>query len=118
MVLVCVVILTSIYEASAKVSSLVEVEKSKVTVSKRTNHERFELVHRNRSASFLRHNKVKHVLKIEHVPNFHDSILGSAANQVVLIEGVVLVLLFRGLEFIGRNVLKIDCTKFVEWFVA
>jgi hypothetical protein len=46
------------------------------------------------SASFFWDNEVEHVFKIKHVPYLDNSILSSAANQVVLIKNVVLVLLF------------------------
>lgn len=58
------------------------------------------------------------MLKIEHIPNFNNSVLCGAANQVVLVENVVLVLLFRRLEFVGRNIFKINSAKFMEGLVT
>lgn len=58
------------------------------------------------------------MLKIEHIPNFNNSVLCGATNQVVLVENVVLVLLFRRLEFVGRNIFKINSAKFMEGLVT
>lgn len=57
-VLVGTVVLAGIYETSSKISSLVKVKEPEVAISKGANHEWLELVHRDGSAPFFRHDKV------------------------------------------------------------
>jgi len=58
------------------------------------------------------------VLKVEHIPHLHDTILSSATNQVILVKDVVLVLLLGWMKFIRGNVFEIYGAKFVKRLVT
>jgi len=68
-------------------------------------------VHRNRSALFLGNNEVNYMVQVKHRPKFHNPVAAAAANQVVLVEKVVLVvgLIWRVLTW--RYVLEINSAQ-------
>ena len=65
-----------------------QVKEANVAICVGADQERLELVHGNTEALFFWHDEVDVVFEIEHVPDFDNAIVASAADQVVLVKVV------------------------------
>lgn len=75
-------------------------------------------MHGHVEALFLRHNELLAEFEVVHVPELDLAVGGGARHLVVLVEGVILVLLFLDLKFVGRDVLEVGCGHFLGGVVA
>jgi len=100
-----------LYQASAEVFGLLQVEEPQISICVGADKVRFELMHRQTKTLFFRYNKIDVVFKVEHLPHFHNSIFSGAADQIVLVELILVActgchLLLRR-ELIRRHVFEI-----------